>query len=356
MRTGTSNLPLHYGQAPAWLFKRMVSLGREITFAILQEFDTKTLLRKISNPYWFQALGCVLGFDWHSSGLTTTTCGALKEGLRGIDKDLGIFICGGKGNVSRKTPQEIKEKSESIFSQDKTSSLVYASRMSAKVDSSALQDGYQIYHHTFFFDKRGAWAVVQQGMNEKTKMARRYHWLSDDVVDFVVEPESAICSDAKGPVLNMVAEESEKSRLATTEISKNRPEKTIKILKRLQELSLPRHHELFLRDINPDSIRKALLTTYEGNSVNFEKLLSLQGVGPKTIRALALISEILYKSPASRFDPATYSFAHGGKDGFPYPVDRKNYDDSIKFLKNALKKAKIGNREKIESFKRLSLF
>ena len=351
-RTGIANLPLHYGKAPPWLFARMTKLAREITIAISAEFGPKEMLHRLSDPFWFQALGCVLGYDWHSSGVTTTVCGALKEGIRGLETDLGLFIAGGKGKTSRKTPAEIENVGHLLKSGP--SSLVYASRMSAKVDSSALQDGYQLYHHTFFFTTDGSWSVVQQGMNENNRFARRYHWLGEKITDFVCEPHSAICSQGKGEALNLIAAESGPARDTITQITlEEKPEEIVNQLKRLKTLDLPSRHHLTLQDIHPDRLNKTLLITYEHQPADFKTLLGLPGVGPKTLRALSLISELVYEVPTSFRDPARYSFAHGGKDGHPYPVDRKTYDRSIDILHQALNRAKVGDNEKIAAFRRL---
>jgi hypothetical protein len=310
------------------------------------------MLRRLSDPFWFQAFGCVLGYDWHSSGVTTTVCGALKEGTRGLEKDLGLFIAGGKGRTSRKTPSEIEKFGHLI--KVNPSPLVYASRMSAKVDNSALQDGYQLYHHTFFFTTDGSWAVIQQGMNEVNRYARRYHWLGEKVADFVCEPESAICSQARGEALNLVASEGTKARNIIAHIAtEEKPEKIVTQLNKLKTLNLPQRPYISLDDIHPERLNKIFLSTYERKPENFESLLGIEGVGPKTLRALSLISELVYDIPVSLRDPASYSFAHGGKDGHPYPVDRKTYDSSIQFLAQALDKAKIGDREKLGAFRRL---
>jgi len=352
-RTGIANLPLHYGKVPPWLFDRMVKLAREIAIAIISDFGPEEMLRRLSHPYWFQALGCILGYDWHSSGVTTTLCGALKEGLKGLEKDLGLFVAGGKGKTSRKTPSEI-ESWGNIISLDPTP-LVYASRMSAKVDSAAVQDGYQLYHHTFLFSKNGSWAVIQQGMNETNRYARRYHWLGETVTNFVNEPHAAILSEARGQALNLVAAESEPARTTITDIAiDQKPESIVADLKRLKTLNLPPHHYLTTQDLHPDSLSRILLSTYERQPKDFEQLLGLQGVGPKTIRALSLISELVYGVAPSYRDPAHYSFAHGGKDGIPYPVDRKTYDQSIELLRKAISKAKIGLSEKNEAVRRLN--
>ncbi|MBM3149533.1 MAG: DUF763 domain-containing protein, partial [Chloroflexi bacterium] len=310
------------------------------------------MLQRLSDPYWFQAFGCVLGYDWHSSGVTTTVCGALKEGVKGLENDLGLFVAGGKGKTSRKTPSEIESFGDKLNADP--SKLVYASRMSAKVDSSAVQDGYQLYHHVFVFTKDGAWSVVQQGMNESNRYARRYHWLGEKVNDFVCEPHSAICAEAAAKTLNLVAVESTPARDIITQVAnQQKPEKLLSELKWLKALSLPARHSLLLEDIHPDRLSKTLLITYERQPENFETLLGLEGVGAKTLRALSLISELVYDVPVSLRDPARYSFAHGGKDGIPYPVDRKSYDKSIEVLHQALERAKVGDTEKIAAFKRL---
>ena len=351
-RTGVANLPLHGGKAPKWLFGRMTKLAREVCIVIVEEFEPEEMLRKMSDPYWFQAFGCVLGFDWHSSGLTTTACGALKEGIRGIEKDLGFFVAGGKGGTSRKTPQQIEDCGD-LISVD-PAALVYDSKMVAKVDSSALQDGYQLYHHVFLFTTNGSWAVVQQGMNDKTRYARRYHWLGESVDDFVCEPHSAICSNQRGDALNLVAAESDSARGVITEIAtQNKPEKNIEDLKHLKTLDLPQRHDIVMRDIHPDRISKIVASTYDRNPGDFEELLSLPGVGPKTIRALSLLSELVYGTPPSFSDPARFSFAHGGKDGIPYPVDRRTYDQSIELLRKAIQRSKIENSDKQQAINRL---
>ncbi len=352
-RTGIANLPLHHGKAPRWLFDRMVPLAREITIAIVSDYGPDEMLRRLSHPYWFQAFGCVLGFDWHSSGVTTTLCGALKEGIKGIERDLGLFVTGGKGKTSRKTPLEIE-----IWGEKNSlnpAPLVYASRMSAKVDSSAVQDGYQLYHHTFLFTPRGSWTVIQQGMNEANRYARRYHWLGEAVTDFVNEPHAAILSEARGQTLNLTASESQPARTTIASIAtEEQPEKVVAELKQLKTLSLPSRHQIFTSDLHPDSLRKIILSAYERQPQDFEQLLGLSGVGPKTIRALSLIAELVHGVEPSYRDPARYSFTHGGKDGIPYPVDRQTYDQSIELLSRAINKTKLGLSEKQKAFNRLN--
>ncbi len=353
MRMGTANLPLHHGRAPAWLFGRMKELAREISLVIIDQFGSLEMLRRLSDPFWFQSFGCVLGFDWHSSGLTTTLCGALKEGLRGMERDSGLFIAGGKGKASRKTPMEIEVFCDRVSAEAKN--LVYASKMTAKVDSAALQDGYQLYHHTFFFTKEGSWCVVQQGMNEHTGYARRYHWMGHGLDSFVCEPHSAVCCDHRGEVLNMVARESEGVRQTTTQIASEHPGRITSEIQRLRNLELPRGHEVVLGDRGAKWLMQVLEKTHEHQPMDFEALLASRGVGAKTIRALALISELIYGVEPSFRDPVKFSFAHGGKDGHPYPVDRENYDLSIDVLRQALSAAKIGRGEKLKAMRRLAL-
>ena len=353
-RTGFAHLPLHGGKAPRYLFERMVPLSREIVVFIASEFGRDEVLRRLSDPYWFQAFGCVLGFDWHSSGLTTTVCGALKEGLRGLERDLGVFVAGGKGATSRRTPAEITAACE-ITGRD-PAPLVYASRMSAKVDNSAVQDGYQLYHHAFVFTADGQWCIVQQGMNDANAMARRYHWLSDGLADFVSEPHAAVCCDATTRTLNLVAAESADARSASAALAGEKPEVTLAALGHLPLLEMPRRHHVTTADIDPRYLEKVLLKTYAAAPADFEALLSIEGVGAKTMRALALTSELVYGVQASHRDPARYAFAHGGKDGTPFPVDRATYDKTIDVMRHALNGAKIDRGEKVRAFRRLADF
>ncbi len=351
-RTGIAHLPLHPGKAPRWLFDRMVKLSREVTIAIVTEFGTDEMLRRLSDPFWFQALGCVLGWDWHSSGTTTVVCGALKEGLKDVCRELGFYAAGGKGGTSRKTPAELIEVGDSIGLD--AGPLVYASKMSAKVDNTAVQDGYQLYHHSFFFTDKGDWAVVQQGMNSINRYARRYHWMGSSVSDFVCEPHAAIWAQLRADTLNMVASESDRARDVVAQLAADEtPESIVAQIKRLQSCDLPARHKIVARDIHPDRLYKTFVSTYERKAEDFESLLAMPGVGPKTIRSLVLLSELLYGTAPSYSDPARFSFAHGGKDGIPYPVDRPTYDGTIEILKKAVRKAKLGIREEIEALSRL---
>ncbi len=354
MRTGVAHLPLHYGKAPSWLFQRMRSLSREISLFVVDTFGVDGMLQRLSDPFWFQAFGCALGFDWHSSGLTTTVCGALKEGIRGVEKELGFYIAGGKGKTSRKTPQEIAEICNQRSIQG--APLIYASRMSAKVDNAAVQDGYQLYHHTFFFAENGSWAVVQQGMNEKNRYARRYHWLSQGVKEFVCEPHWAVCCDQRKGGLNLVAWESEKARQAITELSHEGPDFLVRGAKKAVELHLPVDHPVPMEEIRVERLEKIFTRIYEESPRDFEELLGIPGVGPKCLRALSLISELIFGVKPSFRDPARFSFAHGGKDGHPYPVDQKVYDHTIEILKRAIEKARVGDRDKMEAIRRLKSF
>jgi hypothetical protein len=353
--TGFASLPLHGGKAPAWLFGRMVRLSREILVYLASEYGTREILRRLSDPFWFQAFGCVLGFDWHSSGVTTTVCGAVKEGLKDIDSELGFFAAGGKGGVSRKTPQQIADACERIGREAQP--LVYASRTAAKVDSAAVQDGYQLYHHVFFFTTAGDWCVVQQGMSDATRTARRYHWLSDTVESFVDEPHQAVCCDARGETLNLVAHENDPLRRASAELAAQEPAVTLRALDKLPVLTMPARHPLLPElDVATPYLEKILLKTYERAPKDFESLLGIEGVGPKTLRALALASELVHGTPATLRDPARFSFAHGGKDGTPYPVDRVTYDRTIEILNTAINRSTIDRSEKVQAFRRLAAF
>ncbi len=356
-KTGAVNLPLHGGKAPRWLFERMVKLSGAITEVILYEYGQEEFLKRISNPYWFQAFGCVLGFDWHSSGVTTTTCGALKMAVN--PQEHGIFVAGGKGRTSRKTPEEI-EKAVDLFSlsSKKIDELKYSSRMSAKVDNSCVQDNYQLYHHIFIFTEKSKWVVVQQGMNDSH--ARRYHWMSDNVESFVEEPHSAICCDRAENALDMTSKENKEARKISVDLVKDGPVHLEKYLtkkpnKSLMEFSMPEHHWIKDIDVGKQGM-KVLQRAYELQPDNYEELVSLKGMGPKRIRALALISDLVYGSGLSWKDPVKYSFAHGGKDGTPYPVNRQVYDSSIKMLKDSLENAKLNNKERLGAIRRLNTY
>lgn len=367
MAVKVADLPLHSGAAPAWLFRRMVEMAGAISTLIVQDSGPHELLNRLSDPFWFQAFGCVLGFDWHSSGVTTTVCGALKEAARTCGPDLGIAVCGGKGATSRKTPDDIRRACDR--SGTDAAPLVYASRMAAKVDSAAVQDGYQLYHHCFIFvpqDK--SWCVVQQGMNDRLAFARRYHWLSSAMPAFVAEPHAAVACDQRHASLNLVAGEGEDHRRAVSSLAREHPERTLREIRPLlrqermplfeeptkADLELPRRHSIALEHIDAAALKKVLIKTYESQAADFEKLVGEAGIGPMALRSLSLIAELIYNAPASHRDPAAYSFAHGGKDGHPYAVNRDLYDANIERLREAVGRAKIGVTDKAASLKALA--
>jgi hypothetical protein len=351
-KTGIADLPLHGGRAPAWLFGRMRRLARALVLVMREDAPPAALLRRLSDPYWFQAFGCLLGFDWHSSGLTTTVCGALKEALRGLEDEVGLYVAGGKGATSRKAPAEIARAGETLGRDP--GGLVYASRMAAKVDSAAVQDGYQLYHHTFVFTPEAEWAVIQQGMRPEASYARRYHWLSAEVADFVCEPHRAIVAEQREPaVLNLVAGEGAAHRdaIARTAVEAG----PAAVQQALRHLTLPaRHHIVPSDDVRADRLARILAATYERQPDGFEPLLALPGVGAKTLRALSLAAELIYGVPATLRDPAAYAFAHGGKDGHPYPVDRATYDQTIATLEQAVSRARLGEPDRLQALRRLA--
>jgi len=368
-RTGVANLPLHGGKAPSWLTVRMRKLAREIADIMIEEQGTTKFIERLSDPYWFQAFGCVLAYDWHSSGVTTVVTGILKGALS--PEEHGIAVCGGKGKTSRKTPGDIALAGDKFgFSQETIETLTYNSRMAAKVDNTAIQAGYQLYHHAFLVTKDEKWAVIQQGMSDADRSARRYHWLSDNVTDFVAEPENAIVGDVKrASALNMVAKDSEAARKASVDLVKEPPRKLMNLIqstaKPLNQMSLgewlPKTDDPWQqtltslnmpRNINWDTLSRV----YEFQPSNYEELLSLKGVGPATVRGLALVAELVYGEKPSWEDPVKFSFAYGGKDCVPFPVDRKAMDESIQILKQSVQEAKIGDKEKLQSLQRLRWF
>lgn len=388
MHRGIATFTLDYGKCPRWLFERMVRLGREMTQVLVAEYGPDEFVKRIADPVWFQSLGTVLAFDWNASGLTTILTAALKEAIRGQERDLGIFICGGKGKTSLKTPDEITRWGEWLsLPVEHTSNLVYNSKMAAKVDSSLVQDGFQIYHHSFMFSKNGAWTVVQQGMNKENQTARRYHWFSENVKDLVCEPHSGIASQVRqSAVMDLTANKSGKTRDISTELiagGYNTLMKDIEILRRhssdlssmvlltkptiaslvnkrdtLTLLKLENtefsYHPVIAEDFSKSRyLEKILRKVCDEQPENYEKLLALEGVGQKTMRALALVSEIIYGAKPSYEDPARYSFAHGGKDATPYPVDKATYDKTIAILGEAVRKTKLSYTEKDKVLQRL---
>jgi len=372
MYRGIATFTLDYGKCPKWLFERMVKLGREMTRVIIAEYGPEEFIKRIADPVWFQSLGTVLAFDWNASGLTTILTAALKEAIRGEARNLGIFICGGKGKTSRKTPDEIQNWGDILsLPEARVNNLVYGSKMAAKVDSALVQDGFQIYHHAFFFSRSGAWAVVQQGMNVAEQTARRYHWFSGNIKDLVCEPHSGIISDVRKPALNLVAEESAKVRALNTELIGGGYYSLMKDIQVLRKRSSGLHRMLTLKENNRTMtllkleniefkhhfveiedfsksryLDKILWKLCDAKPENYEKVLATAGVGPKTMRALALVGEVIYGAEPSYEDPARYSFAHGGKDATPYPVDRQTYDRTIETMKRLVEKMKIDFSQK----------
>lgn len=347
-RSGHADLPLHHGRVPPWLATRMARLGRAIVEALVVEYGRSEVVRRLSDPLWFQSFGAVMGMDWHSSGITTSVVGALKRGLNPISKELGIYVCGGRGRHSRNTPQELMQVA------DKTGldgmGLVRSSRLSAKVDNTAIQDGFQIYLHAFIVTQEGEWAVVQQGMNEQNGYARRYHWHSKAFESFVDSPHTSIYGENQGLILNLTDHAADKTRGGVLDISTQHP---TRMLEEIRRIRMPAHHDVKAKDVDLRRLGSVIALAYEQELQDFESLLLLQGVGPRTLQSLTLVSEVIYGTPSRFQDPARYSFAHGGKDGKPFPVPTKVYDETISVLSKAVEKAKIGHTEKKEAIKSL---
>jgi hypothetical protein len=347
-RSGSADLPLHSGRVPQWLAQRMQRLGTAIAEGIVCEYGASELLSRLSDPFWFQALGCVMGMDWHSSGVTTSVMGALKRGLHGRAEELGIYICGGRGKQSRKTPGELSAIAEKRSLNG--GELVRASRLAAKIDNGAIADGFQIYLHTFVVTASGEWAVVQRGMNQTNRLARRYHWHSASVRDFICEPHAAIAGEHQGTILNLVDRHAHPAQEAMLAIAAQEPSKTIS---ELRKLTLPRRHEVRAGDVDPKRLGAVLAVSYEKQLRDFASLLLVENLGPRTLQSLALIAEVIHGAPSRFSDPARFSFALGGKDGHPFPVPLKTYDGSLDVLRRALDSARLGDTEKRDGFRRL---
>ena len=347
-RSGSADLPLHYGSVPQWLAERMSRLGLAITESVITEYGQEEVLRRLSDPFWFQSFGAVMGMDWHSSGITTSVMGALKRAINPRSKELGIYICGGKGKFSKQTPDELLRIADATGLNGHE--LVRCSKLSAKVDNTAIQDGFQLYTHNFILSSSGEWAVVQQGMRAEDKTARRYHWHSENIRSFVEEPHTGICGINQGNILNLTAVEARTSREGILKISEENPGK---IIDAFQHLKMPSHHELRAADVNLKRLGSTLWLAHENHPEDFEELLLLKGVGPRTIQSLALVSEVIHGSPTRFKDPARFSFAHGGKDGHPFPVPTKVYDETIGVLEKAVEKAKLGVNDKNTAIKKL---
>ncbi|MTI19620.1 DUF763 domain-containing protein [Fulvivirga sp. RKSG066] len=349
-KRGFSDMPLHGGKVPFWLADRMKQLGTAITEAIVAEYGEKAFLDKLSDPLWFQSFGCVLGMDWHSSGITTSVMGALKKGLNPIAHDLGIYICGGRGKHSLQTPDELTKLAERTGQNPDT--LVRHSKLTAKIDNTAIQDGYQLYLHNFVITKSGHWAVIQQGMNQTNGMARRYHWNSSTLNSFLKEPHAAVCGQNHGELLNLTAIGAEKTQHGILDISHDTALSTTEIRKIL----MPKRHYVAESDVNMKRLGGVLTLCKEQETKTFEDLLLLQGLGPRTLQSLTLVSEVIHGTPSRFEDPARFSFAHGGKDGHPFPVPLKVYDETISTLRQAVDKSKIGYSDKGKAMKSLHRF
>src|SRR5579885_3455871 len=350
-RSGCADLPLHGGRVPAWLAGRMTKLGAAIAESVLYDYGPSALLSRLSDPFWFQALGCVMGMDWHSSGITTSVLGALKRGLNPRAHELGVFVCGGRGRHSRRTPDELRTIAERNGLDG--AELARTSRLTARVDNNAIGDGFQLYLHTFIVSASGEWAVVQQGMNEQTALARRYHWHSASVRDFTCQPHTAIVGEPQGEILNLVDANARPAQKAMLAITAEAPDRTVAEFRKLAE---PRHHEVRAEDVDPKRLGAVLAVAYERQLRDFASLLLLEKVGPGTLQSLALIAEVVHGTPARFSDPARFSFAHGGKDGHPFPVPLKTYDEATAVLRRALDAAAVDRSEKLHGFRRLDAF
>jgi uncharacterized protein len=336
---------------PSWLAERMTKLGTAITENIILDYGTSAFLTRLSDPFWFQALGSVMGMDWHSSGITTSVMGALKRGLGPRAEELGIYICGGRGRFSRNTPHELRAIADRQgFDAE---ALVRTSRLTARVDNNAIADGFQIYLHSFVLTSTGEWAVVQQGLNDQTGLARRYHWHSASVRDFVAEPHTAIVGANQGTIMNLVATEAKPAQSALLDITREKPTETLSAARHLR---LPAQHEVKARNVDLKRLGAVLAVAYDRDLHNFAELLLLENLGPRTLQSLALVAEVVHGTPTRFNDPARFSFAHGGKDRHPFPVPLKTYDESLDFLRRSLDAARVGDREKLDGFRRLERF
>jgi uncharacterized protein len=362
-RSGSADLPLHGGRVPTWLGARMTRLGAVISQAIVQHYGRDELLARLAHPFWFQSFGAVMGMDWHSSGITTSVLGALKRGLNPLQGELGLSVCGGRGKHSRATPQELLAVGERTGLDG--AALGVASRLIAKVDSAAVQDGFDLYLHGFIVADDGKWVVVQQGMNGDAKQARRYHWLSQGLTSFVDEPHNAIDGPSQGVIVNLTDRRAEKSRSAQLDLlDRLGPDRIADEVARIEapappaqpllpHLIMPAHHDVRAKDVNLRRLRGNLAAAADRGPQDFSELLLTPGVGARTVRALAMVAEVVHGAPCRFTDPARFSLAHGGKDRHPFPVPLKVYDETIGVLKSAVRKAKLGEREELDALKRL---
>jgi len=357
-RSGIADLPLHGGRVPEWLADRMTRLGTGITEAIVHHYGRSAFLSRLSDPCWFQAFGAVMGMDWHSSGITTSVMGALKRGLAPRAHELGIFVCGGRGRHSRNTPQELLAVAERRGFDGQA--LVRTSRLTARVDNNAIADGFQIYLHSFVVTAEGEWAVVQQGLNDASGTARRYHWHSATVRDFTAEPHTGIVGAHQGEILNLVDAQAGPAQDAILTMARD-PERTIAEARRIHgvkpgQLQMPFHHDVREENVDTRRLGAVLAVAHDRDLKNFADVLLLESLGPRTLQSLALVAEVVHGAPARFSDPARFSFAHGGKDGHPFPVPLRVYDETLDVLRTALNRAAVGDTEKLDGFKRLDRF
>lgn len=349
-RSGHADLPLHYGTVPPWLADRMTKLGRAVTEAILIDYGKSAFIERMSDPMWFQSLGAVMGMDWHSSGITTSVVGALKRAINPISKELGLYVCGGRGKYSRQTPQELMQIAmKTGLDGDE---LVRSSKLSAKVDNTAVQDGFSIYLHSFFLSKEGEWAVVQQGMNDGTGYARRYHWHSQAFAEFLKEPHTSVVGKHQGEILNLTHNDADQTKDAILSLTLENPD----VIKREAQryVLMPSHHDVRAEDVDLKRLGSILALAHESDLNNFEELLLLKGVGPRTLQSLTLVSEVVHGTKSRFTDPARFSFAHGGKDGHPFPVPLKTYDETLSVMRSGIERARLGRSDKLAAVKNLS--
>jgi hypothetical protein len=347
-RSGTADLPLHGGRVPPWLANRMTELGTAIAEQVILNYGQSEFLTRLSDPFWFQAYGTVMGMDWHSSGITTSVLGALKRGINPRFSELGLMVCGGRGRHSVRTPEELR--AFSLKTGLDGDALARTSRLTARIDNNAVADGFQLYLHSFVVTGLGEWAVVQQGMNPSSHLARRYHWHSTTVRDFVSAPHTAIVGQPQGEILNLVDARAGKAQTALLKIAK---EPVTNSLDQARKLIVPMHHEVRVKDVDLKRLGAVLAVAHEQDLRDFASLLLVEGLGPRTLQSLALIAEVVHGAPARFSDPARFSFAHGGKDGHPFPVPLKTYDESLGVLRRSLEAARLGHIEKLEGFRRL---
>lgn len=366
-RAGSADLPLHGGRVPPWLANRMTRLGAVITEAIVHHYGRDELLRRLAHPFWFQSFGAVMGMDWHSSGITTSVLGALKRGLGPLSGELGIHVCGGRGKHSRQTPHELVTIGDRVGFDG--AALAQASRLVAKVDSAAVQDGFDLYLHGFVVTDEGNWVVVQQGMNDDSRKARRYHWLSEGLKSFVDEPHSAIDGERQGKIVNLTDHRAEASRRAQLDLlaeigpdgiarefsalegQAQKPKAEQQLV--LPHLVMPAHHDVRAKDVLAPRLHATLAAAADRGPADFAELLLVPGVGARTVQSLAMVAEVVHGAPYRFTDPARFSFAHGGKDRHPFPVPTRVYDQTIGVLKSAVRQAKLGNDEELAALKRL---